>query len=150
MSLLPGRIFVRIAPRRLHGARLSCVKTRRFVNPSQPQTLYIATMLLYLNAAFGLLFGSSPLFFFGFLPGLALTIGKGVAAYGIANEKRWAYFLGVVTAGLTLVPFASYIVSQGVGSLFQLSLLFSLVFPLALFVLLIHPMSRQYQRIWFS
>jgi hypothetical protein len=150
VSLSRGEISASVAPNRRHSATLSGVKTRRFVNPSQPQTLYIATMLLYLNAAFGLLFGSSPLFFFGFLPGLALTIGKGVAAYGIANEKRWAYFLGVATAGLTLVPFASYMVSNGLGSIFQLSLLFSLVFPLALFILLVHPMSRQYQRIWFS
>lgn len=150
MSLPTGRICARVAHFRRHGARLSGVKTRRFVNPSQPQTLYIATMLLYLNAAFGILFGSSPLFFFGFIPGLALTVGKGVAAYGIANEKRWAYFLGVATAGLTLVPFASYMASNGLGSIFQLALLFSLVFPLALFILLVHPMSRQYQRIWFS
>lgn len=125
------------------------MKTRRFVNPSQPQTLYIATFLLYFNAVFGLL-GSSPLFFFGFLPGMALIIGKGVAAYGIANDKRWAYWLGVGTAGATLVPFLFYVASNGLGSLFQLALLFSLVFPLALFILLVHPMSRQYQRIWFS
>ena len=126
------------------------VKTRRFVNPSQPQTLYSATFLLYFNAAFGLLFGSSPLFFFGFLPGLVLTLGMAAGGYGIANEKRWGYYLGVGTAGLSLVPFAAYVVSNGLGSLFQLALLMSLVFPVALFVLLVHPMSRQYQRIWFS
>ena len=133
-----------------HGARLSPVQTRRFVNPSQPQTLYIATFLLYFNAVFGLLFVSSPLFFFGIVPGLALTVGMAAGAYGIANEKRWGYWLGVGISGLALVPFAVYIVSNGIGSLFQIALLISLVFPVALFVLLVHPMSRQYQRIWFS
>ncbi len=126
------------------------MKTRRFVNPSQPQTLYIATFLLYFNAAFGLLFGNSPLFFFGFLPGLVLTVGMAGSGYGIANEKRWGYLLGVGTAGLSLVPFGAYVISNGLGSLFQLALLMSLVFPVALFVLLVHPMSRQYQRVWFS
>jgi uncharacterized membrane protein (DUF2068 family) len=126
------------------------VQTRRFVNPSQPQTLYIATFLLYFNAVFGLLFASSPLFFFGVVPGLALTVGMAAGAYGIANEKRWGYWLGVGIAGLALVPFALYIVGNGLGSLFQIGLLISLVFPVALFVLLVHPMSRQYQRVWFS
>ena len=126
------------------------METRRFVNPTQPQTLYIATFLLYFSAAFGLLFGSSSLFFFGFVPGLVLTAAKGVAGFGIANDKRWGYWLGVITAGLTLVPFVAFVISSGVGSLFQVGLLFSLVFPVALFVLLIHPLSRQYQRIWFS
>jgi hypothetical protein len=123
------------------------VQTRRFVNPMQPQTLYIATILLYFNAVFGLL-GGSPLFFFGFVPGLALTLGKGAAAFGIANERRWGYLLGVATAGLTLVPFAIYVVSNGLGSLFQVGLLISLVFPVALFALLVHPISRTYAMLW--
>lgn len=123
------------------------METRRFVNPMQPQTLYIATILLYFNAVFGLL-GGSPLFFFGFLPGLVLTLGKGAAAFGIANERRWGYFLGVATAGLTLVPFAVFVFSNGLGSLFQVGLLISLVFPVALFVLLVHPLSRTYALLW--
>ena len=126
------------------------MKTRRFVNPSQPQTLYIATFLLYFSAVFGILFGSSSLFFFGVIPGLLLTAGMAGGGYGIANEKKWGYWLGVVTAGLSLVPYALFVFSNGLGSLFQLALLISLVFPVALFILLVHPMSRQYQRIWFS
>ncbi len=126
------------------------METRRFVNPSQPQTLYIATFLLYFNAAFGLLFGTSSLFFFGIIPGLLLTVGMAAGAFGIANEKRWGYWLGVGTAGLSLFPYALYIFSNGLGSIFQITLLITLVFPVALFALLIHPMSRQYQRLWFS
>ena len=120
------------------------------MNPSQPQTLYIATFLLYVSAAFGLLFGTSPLFYFGVVPGLLLTIGMAGAGFGIANEKRWGYWLGVLTAGLSLVPYGLYVFSEGLGSLFQITLLITLVFPVALFILLIHPMSREYQRIWFS
>ena len=33
------------------------METRVWLNRSQPQSLYSATMLLYLNAAFGFLFG---------------------------------------------------------------------------------------------
>ena len=33
------------------------METRRWINQSQPQTLYIAVFLLYINAAFTLLFG---------------------------------------------------------------------------------------------
>jgi uncharacterized membrane protein (DUF2068 family) len=125
------------------------VETRRFVNPTQPQTLYIATFLLYFSAVFGLLLGS---WLFAVIGPLALLVyaGQAGAGYGIANEKRWGYWLGVVTAGVALVPFAMIIVLDGPGALFQFAVLFSLVFPAALFLLLVHPMSRQYQRIWFS
>lgn len=126
------------------------METRRFINPSQPQTLYIATFLLYASAVLSLLFASSFLFYFGVFPALLIILGKGLAGYGIANEKRWGYFLGVTAAGLTLVPVAILAATDGIGILFDPGILLRLVFPVALFVLLIHPMSREYQRIWFS
>ena len=42
-----------------------------------------------------------------------------------------------------------YILADGIGSILNLVFLISIVFPVALFALLVHPMSRDYQRIWF-
>ncbi len=118
------------------------METRRWTNPTQPQTLQIAVILLYINAVFGAL---------SFTPiALALAAGQAGAAFGIANEKRWGYLLGLAVAVLGLLPFALYILGSGVGSIFNLQLLISLIFPVALFALLIHPQSRDYQRIWFN
>jgi uncharacterized membrane protein (DUF2068 family) len=125
------------------------VETRRFVNPTQPQTLYIATFLLYFSAVFGIL-GGSWLFAVIGAPALLVYVGQAGAGYGIANEKRWGYWLGVVTAALALLPFAVIVIAEGLAVLFQFAVLFSLVFPVALFLLLVHPMSREYQRLWFS
>jgi hypothetical protein len=121
------------------------METRRWTNPSQPQTLYLAVILLYINAAFTVLFG-------GFLSvvGLLLIAGGIGAGLGIANERRWGYYVGVGVAALGLVPLLLYLLANGVGAIFDVQLLISAVFPVALFALLIHPMSREYQRIWFK
>ena len=58
------------------------METRRWLNPSQPQTLQIAVFLLYIHAVFGVLFGA-----FASLIGLALIAGSAGAGYGIANER---------------------------------------------------------------
>jgi hypothetical protein len=47
-------------------------------------------LLLYFRAFFGLLAGSSAV-----LPSLLIGCGQAGAAFGIANEKRWGYSLGV-------------------------------------------------------
>jgi uncharacterized membrane protein (DUF2068 family) len=118
------------------------METRRWTNPSQPQTLYIATFLLYFEAVLSVL-GFNP---FAFL----LAVGQAGAAFGIANEKRWGYYLGVLVAGLAILPLALAIVFNGPGVLFSLNLILYFLFPVALFALLLHPMSREYQKIWFN
>lgn len=96
-------------------------------------------MLSYLNAALGVLF------FFAFGAGLSLLLLLlGASAYGVANEKRWAYRLAVVVAGL-------YLVVQVIGFfvIHGFSGLLNLVFAGVLLALFLHPQSREYQRIWF-
>lgn len=116
---------------------------RRFLDQSQPQTLQIATILLYLNAALGVLYGAiaSPI-------GLLLVLAMGAGGFGIANEKRWGYTLAVAGAvanlGLPILVFGLDDVFKNVG------LLLALLFDVALVALLLHPQSREYQRIWFS
>jgi hypothetical protein len=107
----------------------------RWFNPSQPQTLQIAVLLLYLNAFFALL---------GLLLPFVLLLAAG--AVGIASEKKWGYAVGVAAAILqvaVLLMFGGFAVLNNLNGLLQL------MFDGALVALLLHPMSREYQRIWF-
>ena len=114
---------------------------RRWLNNTQPQTLQIAVMLLYLNAAF---FALSVLMFGLSSIALALIVGQAAGAYGIANERKWGYILAVVAAVLPL----ALLFTRG-GGIFRGGLL-TLMFEVALVALLVHPQSREYQRIWFK
>ena len=112
---------------------------RKWFDPSQPQTLQIAVILLYINAVFAVIYALGSQVFI--LP----MILEGVAAYGIANERRFGYVGAIVLSGLfAFAAVALFFVYGG------LSTLLNVVFSVALFVALVHPMSRQYQRIWFK
>ncbi len=114
------------------------VNDRKLVNQYQPQTLYIATVLLYINAVFD---------FLSFSPFLMLTAVVMVAAgYGIANELRWGYTLALAVAILRV---ALLVVIAGTDVL-GFPLILTLLFDGALVALLAHPQSREYQRIWFK
>lgn len=109
---------------------------RRWINQSQPQTLQIAVFLLYANAvvsAFYMLLGAPAQFV------LPAAVGGAAAGYGIANEKRWGYWLGLATAS---VPFVFILLGASVNPI-------GLMFDIALIALLLHTQSREYQRIWF-
>jgi len=118
----------------------------RWTNPSLPQTLQIGMFLLYIDAAFGVLFGAV----FAFPLGTVIVIGSALAGLGIANELRWGWQLGVAVSALALLPFVLLAMVDGVGALFSPANLLSLLFPVAQFALLVHPQSRDHQRIWFS
>ena len=110
---------------------------QRFFDPSQPQTLQIAVILLYLEAFFSLV-GS-----FGVALPFALAYAGG--GYGIANGKKWGYILALVVALLRL---GVQLVGQTMTS--ALNDPIGLMFGIALVALLAHPQSREYQKIWFS
>ena len=119
------------------------METRRWTNPSQPQTLYIATFLLYFNAFFSALFGGlfSPL-------SLLVILGEVASAFGIANERRWGYYLAVAMVSVGLFLHALPLIGDPTRIL-DPSFLLIILFPVALFALLVHPISREYQKIWF-
>lgn len=121
---------------------MTAMASRRFLNPAQPQTLVIAVYLLYLHAVF-LLFDLLRL---GIFPRLYIiaVVGGLVAGFGIANEKKWGYGLGIAMAAY---PFALRFYYS--GSPMSTNLL-SLMFEIALVALLLHPQSRDYQRLWFK
>jgi hypothetical protein len=115
------------------------VNQRKFLNQSQPQTLVLGTLLLYVNAVFGLLSVFNVL-------GLILVVALAVGGYGIANEWKWAYTVGVAAAVLQLV----LLLAVFGFSVFEFPVIITLLFDGALVALLLHPESRSYQRIWFK
>jgi hypothetical protein len=112
---------------------------RKWFDRSQPQTLQIAVILLYINAVFAILSALSASVLF--LPVLL----EGFAAYGIANDRKIGYYGGVVLSALSALLALSLFVLYG-----GFSGLLNLAFSVALVVALLHPMSREYQRIWFK
>jgi len=118
------------------------VNDTRWVNPHQPQTLYMAVILCYIQAVFILL----SLGYLGPL-GLFILVGLAAGAFGIANEKKWGYALAVAAAVLQVVLFIGY---GGLGALGNVQVLIGFAFDVLLVALLLHPMSRDYQRIWFK
>ena len=129
------------------------VTARTFVNPRQPQTLYIAQILLYIGAISALLFGAST----GIIESLVveyvvaffLTIGAALGAYGIANARKWGYRLGVTAA------VAPFVVRFEIWRLVSLGEMIGwnpigLMFDGAILVALFHVESRNYQKIWFE
>jgi hypothetical protein len=119
------------------------VNQRKFLNQAQPQTLVLGTLLLYINAVFGLLFGIVAT---SLLLGLATIIGLAIGGYGIANEWKWAYPVAVAAAILQLIMLLAVFGSEVI----EFPVIITLLFDGALVGLLLHPESRSYQRIWFK
>jgi hypothetical protein len=115
------------------------VNEHRFFNPHQPQTLQSAVILCYIDAVLGLL-RPHPLI-------LLISIGLAGGAYGIANEKKWGYAVSVVSAVVQVVLLLAVF---GLAGLNDVGILLAFLFDALLVALLLHPMSREYQRIWFK
>lgn len=130
----------------------------RWTNPSLPQTLQIAVFLLYFDGAFGFL----GLLTNGFVNAWALTRtwndGLGLlamlassvlyvfAGLAIANEQKRGWAAGVAVAGGAV---AISLLVMGPGILTSRYVI-SFMFDIALVAALLHPMSRNHQRIWFQ
>ena len=97
----------------------------------------VATVLMYVNAVFGLLDG---LVLFLFPLGLVFVVGQVASGWGIANEKKWGYWLGIVLS----VAYVAFLLLH-----FSAPALVNLLFYGALVALLLHPQSRSYTRTWF-
>ena len=117
------------------------METRQWTNPRHPQTLQIAVFLLYAKAVFGLLF-QEPFRLFPFVIGVLVIAAYAAGGFGVANDRNWGYFVSVGVAVLVVVT----TVLQG----FPLLGIIGLMFDIALVALLLHPQSRNYQRIWFK
>jgi hypothetical protein len=122
------------------------METTRWTNPTLPQTLQSAVILLYMKAAITLLFGG---LFVGGGYGLLLIAGYVAGGFGIANERRWGYNVALAAAFLPFVIGYLFVGWRGVFPT-TFSGLLSIAFDILLVVLLLHPQSREYQRIWFN
>ncbi len=111
----------------------------RWINQSQPQTLYGATILCYIDAVFGLI-GSS-----GFPFSIALAAGLGAGGIGIANDKRWGYMVAIGASILQVLVLVFFFKFQ----IFGFPLILNFMFDALLVALLLHPASRDHNRIWF-
>ena len=114
---------------------------RKWIDQSQPQTLQAAVLFSYINAALAFL----TLIVTGVGPGV-LLIAAGIGANGIANEKRWGYRLSVGAAILYLF----FSLALFVWISFSFYTVLNLRFAGVLVALLLHPQSREYEKIWFK
>jgi hypothetical protein len=135
------------------------VQTRRWVNQSQPQTLVIATFLLYAGVVFIILGSGTGL---GFaiantidgansienLARLFVAVGGAFAGYQIAQEKKIGYYLGIAVAGLPLAAKLIAVLRDRIDFV-DLDLV-NLLFEIALLALILHTQSRSYVRLWFK
>lgn len=119
--------------------------TRRWVNPQQPQTLYIAQLLMYFQGGLSLVFALLGARALGVYT-LTIALGKVMAAFGIANERRWGYRLGVFVAVVPVGLLVLLAVTDTPRWLWADA--FGLLFDIALIALLLHTASRDYQRHW--
>ncbi|WP_419865173.1 hypothetical protein [Candidatus Poriferisodalis sp.] len=143
----------------------------RWLNRSQPQTLFSAVLLCYFSAVL-LLFGTridSQLardIFEGIVSLFAsdrtaadlgdsiippavtvLLVGAYVAGgAGTANERRWGHWLCSAAAIYAAIATLWW----GARTSFELGIIMRLMFDALLLVLLYHPMSRNHRRVWFT
>ncbi len=118
----------------------------------QPQTLQIATWLLYINGFFAFAnFVDSRMelgyirrfFTFGPVYGLAVIAVHILGGLLMANERKIGYKIAVVAS---FTPFVSNLIVY--RSLIGVSFLGS-IFDIALIALLLHTQSRSHQKVWF-
>jgi hypothetical protein len=120
----------------------------KWFDRSLPQTLQSAVILLYIHVVFALIGGA-----YSYFPwGLLITVLSFIGAFGMSNEKRVGYYSGIAAA---IMPFfLRFFVWDGPGISVMDRLtgnnIINMIFEVALVALLVHPMSRSYQRIWFK
>lgn len=116
--------------------------SNQFFNQSLPQTLVLGQLLCYVSAFLDIIDGAVAT-----SRGVALLIifGLFLGGLGIANERKWGYLIAVGASGLQVLM---YIVIFRMD-VFLFQVLIGFAFDLALFALLVHPQSRNHQRVWF-
>ncbi|MDA0369865.1 MAG: hypothetical protein O3B19_03620 [Actinomycetota bacterium] len=135
---------------------------RRWFDRMQPQTLQIATWLLYLNGFFafvGLLDRSDWIGYarvskgsLGLVVGLVVVAAHVLSGFLMANDRRLGYRFGLVAA---FSPFALrfWVLADlpfvGLWDKVTGRNTISFLFEVALCALLLHPQSREHQRLWY-
>ena len=136
---------------------------RKWFDRMQPQTMQIATWLLYLNGFFALIGFMDKSDWIGFarvdkgalgsLIGLVVVASFIAGGYLMANDRKIGYRLALVAA---FSPFAlriwilwSYPGFSAIDKVTGNDTI-GFIFEAALCALLLHPQSREHQRLWYS
>lgn len=150
---------------------MSGLQGRRWFNPTLPQTLQIAVFLLYFNAFFAALnlitillerWGVVGIIIKALLAGtIYLEVAGGL---GVSEERKKGYRLALMAA---FAPFAirfllgvrqlldstAQLIGYDLGDVIKDTLIgtsiIQLIFEVALVALLLHPQSKEHQRMWF-
>ncbi|MFM7063026.1 MAG: hypothetical protein ACKO04_06000 [Actinomycetes bacterium] len=130
------------------------MSSRRWFNNRLPQTLAIAQFLLYFNAfwaAIGILAVTRNGALVTLIIGLTLAANL-YGGWGIANEMKRGYQVAVLAAFLPLLGrvVAMVLTGRGLGYVLIGGNVINALFEYALIALLLHPMSRGHQKIWFT
>ena len=110
--------------------------SNRWVDRTQPQTLMMATVLMYVNAALDLLLSLGGLL--GDRPAARRRPGRGRMGHRQREE-----------VGLLAGPEPGHSAGGVHRPAFSFGSIVSLLFYGALVALLLHPQSRSYRRTWF-
>jgi hypothetical protein len=111
-----------------------------------PTALVWAQLALYLGAAYAVGRGMAQLRF----PGWELLIGCWalLGAYGIANERRWGWRLGLAAAVASVLPAVDQFV-RSPGVALHPDFLVLVAVPVFAVCCLGEPSARDFQRAWF-
>lgn len=136
---------------------------RKWFDRLQPQTLQIAMWLLYLNGFFALIGFMDKSDWVGYarvskgslgsLVGLFVVVAFIGGGFLMANDRKVGYKLALTAA---FSPFALRIWIMwsvpGIGVLDRITGndTIGFIFEAALCALLLHPQSREHQRVWYS
>jgi hypothetical protein len=122
------------------------MESRRALNPAMPTALVWAQLALYLGALYASARGLAQLRF----PAWELLIGcwQLLAAYGIANERRWGWRMGLAAATASVLPAVDQFV-RSPGVAWHPDFLVLVVVPVFTVCCLGEPSARDFQRAWF-
>lgn len=139
----------------------SSIDFRKWFDRFQPQTLQIATWLLYISGVFMLIdignrgswvWWTKERYGLGLLLILAFVAFHALGGLLMANDRKLGYRLALVAA---ISPFfLRWLALRGYGYSVMDVLTgrstIGFIFDVALIVLLLHPMSREHQRVWYK
>ena len=136
---------------------------RKWFDRMQPQTMQIATWLLYLNGFFALIgfmdksdwtgIARDEKGALGSLVGLIAVASFIAVGYLMANDRRIGYRLALVAAFSPFILRIWILWSYpGWGAIDKVTGndTIGFIFEAALCALLLHPQSREHQRLWYS
>lgn len=136
---------------------------RKWFDRMQPQTMQIATWLLYLNGFFALIgfmdksdwtgIARIEKGALGSLVGLIVVASFIAGGYLMANDRRIGYRLALVAAFSPFILRIWILWSYpGWGAIDKITGndTIGFIFEAALCALLLHPQSREHQRLWYS